>query len=687
MTFAKKLLYISVFLFSITSCNGNKIETRQSIDDNVFWTLGDINQTVEDAEQLIYEPLELAVNNISDKVGIEETYVWVKIRFTLNDNLKNKLLGLVVPYIHFAEKTWLNGVYIGQYGEFWPNRCSPMYQAHFYSLPQELLNQDGENYLYFKILSYGSGTISNNISIDEFEKSQRKASLLTFACSKIYMLFSGILFCAFLLFIILYYARKEKNILNFAMICLTSFIFLSYYDAPEMPYYGIVGWGGTLLFTKIIQCCFFYFLMYAIVTFILTFVGVVQSRQFVIFKRSVVAVTVIITLAMPDYIALSKLCIPMIITYLLHFLLGMSNMIKSLFDIEKRRKAVIAARGFAPMVVTLFLDIIIRHIIKNVNFPYFVLLGLIITIIYFIVYFSIDYGLVYRQNQRLTDNLRREVELQTVDLTFAKEALEQQVNNAERDMNMAAIVQQKFFANPAHQFVGWEYTLLYDPLDKVSGDLYDFYTADGTVLHGLSLFDASGHGVAAALITMLSKNIIFKSFQKCCRESLPLSQALKEINHDIITAKGDVENYLTGIILRFGEMNGDMSQCEVELSSAGHPYPIVYSAELKECISLKDMENGPHYGAIGMAGIDVAYCDIQFTMKKGDLLLCFSDGITETSDENRKEYGRARLEQLVKDNADLNSEDLCTVIKKDVAGFRGENPRDDDITLIILKKE
>lgn len=684
MNFLKKFLLILSVLFLVTSCEA-KVKTEQRVEDNVFWALGNIDQTLEDAAQLTYEPLELSHNNISDKLGPDPAYVWIKIKFTLNENLKGKTLGMVIPYLHFSEKTWLNGAFIGEYGQFEPRQYSVMYQAHFYTLPLELLNQDGESELYIKLFSFGTGTISSGITIDEYAKANKRAALYTFACSRVYLIFSGILFCAFLLFFIFYFARKEKNMLNFSMICLTSFVFLSYYNAPEMPYYGTVSWAGTLLFTKIIQCCFFYFTMYAIVTFILTFVGVEQSKQFVIFKRTVVAITVIITLAMPDYSSLSKICVPMIITYLLHFLLGIGNVVKSLFDKEKRKKAGIAARGFSPMVVTLIFDLLIRHIFKNVNFPYFVLFGLVVTIVYFIIYFSIDYGLVYGQNQRLTDDLRREVELQTVDLTFAKERLEHEVEKSERDMQMAAIVQENFFTKPVNQFNGWLHDISYDPLDKVSGDLFDFYSDDGENLKGFSLFDASGHGVAAALVTMLSKNIIHKSFDKAYENYFPISYALREINDEIILAKGDIQNYLTGVMVRFVHNEND-DICKVELASAGHPYPILYKAEQQECISLAGLENGPRYGAIGMDGIEVAYCDIQFEMKKDDMLVCFSDGITEAADEKRNEFGRDRLENIIFNNSELSPAELKEEIKKKVIEFRGTNPRDDDITMIIMKK-
>lgn len=683
MYFRKLLTVLAFFVFLFTSCGTNLEKTEQNLDDSVYWALGSAEQTVADAKNLSYEPLELGYKNILNHAGEGLHYVWVRIDFDIKEKLNNKTLGLVIPYIHFAEKVWLNNSYIGEQGRFYPKPKTPLYQGHFYSLPEDLLIQNGENHLYLLVMSEGFATISSGITIDEYQKSEHKVSIINFNCSKIYMYFAGVLLCAFIFFLIFYFARKQKHLLSFSAICLTSFIFLNYYILPEMPWYHLVDY---FWFTKIFLCCFFYLVVYSVVAFILAFVEVEQPKAFIIFKRIVVLITIVLTLAAPNYSALMKLCVPMIITYLIHFIFGMQFVFKGMKNPQLRKKCLVAIHGFLPMVSSLVLDLFIRHILKNLNYPYFVLFGLVLTIGYFIVYFSIDYGRVYVQNQTLTDDLRREVELQTVDLTFAKESLEQEVKIAARDLQMASIVQQKFFPKPVQKFLGWDFEVAYDPLVQISGDMYDFYSTDQISLDGLSLFDASGHGVAAALVTMLSKNIVYQSFHRSLLNFFPVSYALKEINEAIIAAKGDIENYLTGVMVRFTN-NEQLGGCKVELASAGHPYPVVYSSELGECIDLKTLENGPHYGAIGMEGIEVAYCDIEFVMKKNDIMICFSDGIIETSDENRNEFGRERLENIVKENSKESSSRLLEIIKEKVQAFRGENPRDDDITIIILKKE
>ena len=72
----------------------------------------------------------------------------------------------------------------------------------------------------------------------------------------------------------------------------------------------------------------------------------------------------------------------------------------------------------------------------------------------------------------------------------------------------------------------------------------------------------SGHGIASGLVTMLAKTVIDRKFRECA--DLPFPKAMEEINRQIIEEKGDIENYLTGVLLRINDN-------KVELISAGHP--------------------------------------------------------------------------------------------------------------------
>ena len=82
----------------------------------------------------------------------------------------------------------------------------------------------------------------------------------------------------------------------------------------------------------------------------------------------------------------------------------------------------------------------------------------------------------------------------------------------------------------------------------VSGDLYDFYLEDN-VLTGVSILDVSGHGIASGLITMLARTIFYRNFAAGKEEDL--SEILEKSNRHLIKEIGNVDYYLTGILLRF----------------------------------------------------------------------------------------------------------------------------------------
>ena len=89
----------------LTSCGDfDNSSTKLSLDDKASWALGKEYDDVAIAANYNYMPLELGFCNLSDILGYEKKYVWVKFTFSLTDELKNQSLGLVIPYVHFSEK-------------------------------------------------------------------------------------------------------------------------------------------------------------------------------------------------------------------------------------------------------------------------------------------------------------------------------------------------------------------------------------------------------------------------------------------------------------------------------------------------------------------------------------------------------------------------------------------------------
>ena len=250
---------------------------------------------------------------------------------------------------------------------------------------------------------------------------------------------------------------------------------------------------------------------------------------------------------------------------------------------------------------------------------------------------------------------------------------------------MASLVQIKFFPYPPKTLRGWDIAVSYSPLDKVSGDMYDFYVS-GNELNGFSLFDVSGHGIAASLVTMLAKNIVFQSFLRNMENNETVSRTLYEINDEIIEAKGEIENYLTGVMFRFSNFD-ESDECMVEMANAGHPNPILYSAGEMQCRELMCAEGEDHHGAIGLDFITVSFPQINFKMAEDDILIFYTDGLTESRNKSNEMFGKARLKEIVRSSFAKDAQSIMEDIIDAFHDFTGGAKRDDDITVVVMKRE
>ena len=250
---------------------------------------------------------------------------------------------------------------------------------------------------------------------------------------------------------------------------------------------------------------------------------------------------------------------------------------------------------------------------------------------------------------------------------------------------MASVVQRKFLPQPNKLFRGWEISICYSPQAKVSGDFYDYYSYDNT-LNGISLFDVSGHGLSASLITMLSKNIIARVFQTAFRRKESVDKILNKINNMILNEKGDVENYMTGILCSFDDSENP-AKCKVELGNAGHPYPLKYSVQDNEIFELKGNDGKPHYGAIGMQGISVSFARSNFLMQTGDILVLYTDGLTEALNTKQEQFGLSAIKEIIKNNHAKSSGEILGLIIDKLNEFTEYRGIDDDLTVIIAKRK
>ncbi|MBP5329344.1 MAG: SpoIIE family protein phosphatase [Spirochaetaceae bacterium] len=688
--FSRKLIPVfALALFAFVSCKQNKNEKFFSIplNDSYSYLPCDADSTCSDAEANFsrFKKLDVYYRNLEKLADNNGSYLWIKTEFEIPEQLKGKSLGYVIPYLHFAEKLWLNGSYIGGYGQFPPDLESAQYETHFYTLPQSLLNQNGKNLILIKVYVLGKASLSGNSFISELEDAKRFTKTHSFLHSKFYMVFEGGMFCAFMLFLLLFISRKKtKEYMSFALLNFFSISLLAYFFAPSLPWYNGMGMP-FLSFIKFGLCCSTYAIVYFSSSFMIQFVQIQESKLLLIIRIVIFLAAGAITFAVPTYQDLMKICPVMMGLVILQLLFGLAALIKALCNKNLRANAIILLVCFSSTLFSGIMDIVVREVFRINDLPYLTVFGWQGTIIMFLYVLSVRYNKVYRRNEYLNEKLEQEVASQTVQLSRAKEALERQMERAQIDLEMASIVQQKFLPGLDKKFLGWDIAICYEPLSSVSGDFYDYYVQNDR-LTGLSLFDVSGHGISASLITMLAKTTVFRSYTEGCKSGDSASEILRKMNEMLINEKGNVDNYLTGLLVKIGSFfrNG---ACDIEVANAGHPCPLLFSYEEDRVSDLRYPDPSGQYGAIGIKGIAVSFPLISFQMLPGDILVLYTDGLTETMNKNREEFGKERIRELLLNNSGKSAREIIHTFLDGLKTHTAGNPREDDLTIIVLKRE
>ena len=261
-------------------------------------------------------------------------------------------------------------------------------------------------------------------------------------------------------------------------------------------------------------------------------------------------------------------------------------------------------------------------------------------------------------------------------VTVRTEDLEKEKNRALKEIDLAGFVQKSFYKTDTSELQDFEFELVFKPMAGVSGDLYISIISDNR-LQGFGIFDISGHGIASGLVTMLVKNIIEQEFKKGA--DLPLNEVMSKINERIIVEKGSIENYLTGMLIRFNKDG-------YELVNAGHPKAILYNSETKQ-IQTIEQEGVNQFGAIGIADFPISFEIVNFTMNPGDELLLYTDGISECTNPEKEYFGANGILQVFKDNIDKELKKQVDALPEALFKFTCSEELNDDITYIILKKK
>ena len=254
-----------------------------------------------------------------------------------------------------------------------------------------------------------------------------------------------------------------------------------------------------------------------------------------------------------------------------------------------------------------------------------------------------------------------------------QEALE--ARRLQAEMEEAEKIQQTLIPDTLPEIPGYEATGLYQPRGGVGGDYYDCIPeSNGT--WGLAIADVSGKGMQAALLmATLRAGVRYEATHKTDLPSMALTL------NSLLNASGTFGKYATFF---YAQLHAETDQ--VTSINAAHNDPMIIRSDGR-CEWLK--KGGVMLGIFpdDMIANMPPFEQETTQLASGDIILFYTDGVTETTNISDELYGETRLQETATRLRNESADAICRAIYDEVIEFQGEAEQFDDLTLMVLKKK
>jgi adenylate cyclase len=215
-----------------------------------------------------------------------------------------------------------------------------------------------------------------------------------------------------------------------------------------------------------------------------------------------------------------------------------------------------------------------------------------------------------------------------------------------------------------------------EPARMVGGDLYDYLLIGGSSRLFFLIADVAGKGIAAALLMAVTKEVV--------RDAVltfgpALDRILAEANRRTAAASAELQSEGGVFVTAFAGIL-DLGSGEVAYASAGHDSPFVLGggAGLRQLVT----EGGPPLGAVDDFCFPIDHDRIEL----GEVLLLFTDGITEAENAAHTLYSSDRLAKALAAAATVDAQHVVAAVIDDVVRFVGGAEQADDMTVLALRR-
>lgn len=241
----------------------------------------------------------------------------------------------------------------------------------------------------------------------------------------------------------------------------------------------------------------------------------------------------------------------------------------------------------------------------------------------------------------------------------------------ERELDTARSIQESFLPKSIPHFTGWELGVNWKVAQQVGGDFYDFIplnTNQGeTTKWGIVIADVTDHGIPAALYMALCRTLL----RSVAINRADPGETLTRLNQLLFS------DTHTELLVSLFYAVWEPETANLSYANAGHNPPLMFQQyHPARLLSEHDIVLG--------ADLNASYTTHNLTIQPGELIVLYTDGITEATDEDGEMFGLHRLENLVLGMRKWTSQALADRIPKRVADFCGTQELSDDLTTVVI---
>jgi phosphoserine phosphatase RsbU/P len=266
------------------------------------------------------------------------------------------------------------------------------------------------------------------------------------------------------------------------------------------------------------------------------------------------------------------------------------------------------------------------------------------------------------------EDLENQVRERTRELLLKNLELDQAKRRLEADLDMAKLLQSTILPQAFPADGSWCGTAKMTPALQMAGDFYDYFPLDAHRL-GLVIADVSGKGVAPAFFMAVSRSAL----QEAARHNDDPGACLAAAN-DRLCEQNPLDMFVTVFYAVIDERNGT-----VVYANGGHNRPYVVGQDaVARAVPLTD---GMALGV--MSGLP--YDSAVLTLRPGETLFLYTDGVSEAMNLENEEFGENRLEVVLAQAASLPVDEMLSQVTTAVHDFAGSAPQSDDITCLVVR--